>query len=107
MIRVALAAFVGAILAGGAQAAPAGSCDDMVARFDAYLKAHPNATGALPQSVGAQLMHQPTRESIDKAKKQGRAHLEALLAKAKAEQQAKDESGCQATLAEVKWMLQP
>ena len=107
MIRVALAALVGAALAGAAQGAPAGSCDDMVARFDAYLKAHPNATGGLPQSVGAQLMHQPTRDSLDKAKKQGRAHLQALLAKARAEQQAKDESGCQATLAEVQWMLQP
>jgi hypothetical protein len=107
MLRIALAVIVGAALAGGARAAPPGSCDDMVASFDAYLKAHPNATGALPQTVGAQLMHQPTAASLAAAKKQGRAHLEALLAKAKAEQKAHDEGACRATLGEVRWMLKP
>lgn len=107
MLRIALAALIGAAIAGGARAAPPGSCDDMVARFDAYLKTHPNATGALPQTVGAQLMHQPTTAAIAAAKKKGRAHLEDLLDKAKAEQKAHDESACQATLSEVRWMLKP
>jgi hypothetical protein len=107
MIRKGLAMLALALAAGVAQAAPSGSCDDMVAKFDAYLKAHPNATGALPQSVDAQLTYQPSRESLEKAEKEGRAHLYDLLAKAKTQQSAGDESGCRATLTEVQWMLQP
>ncbi len=93
--------------AGAAQAAPGRTCDEMVSRFDAYLKTHPNATADLRQSVDAQLMHQPTRESLELARKEGRQHLLDLLAKAKAEQRAHDESGCRATLSEVRWMMKP
>jgi hypothetical protein len=107
MIRIALAAVVGAALVVGARAAPAGSCDDMVAKFDAYLKTHPDATGTLRQTKSAQLTYQPSRDSVEKAIKEGRQHLYDLLAKAKEQQKVHDESGCQATLAEVKWMLEP
>ena len=93
--------------AGAVQAAPHGSCDDMVARFDAYLKAHPNATAPLRQSVSAQLTHQPTREDIEKAIMEGRKHLYDLLAKAKTQQAANNVLGCRATLAGVKWMIGP
>jgi len=34
----------------------------MVAKFDAYLKAHPNATAPLRQSVSAQLRIKPRKE---------------------------------------------
>jgi hypothetical protein len=90
-----------------APASASGSCDDMVAGLDAFLKAHPSATGALPQTTAAQLMHQPTRDSVAKAKMASREHIVGLLAKAKAQQAAGDARGCQATLAEVRWMLQP
>lgn len=107
MTRIALAVLVAAASAARAWAAPAGSCDDMVARFDAYLKAHPHATGTLPQTNSAQLTYQPSRAEVHKAEREGRAHLYDLLAKAKAEQKAHEESACQGTLAEVKWMLAP
>jgi len=107
MLKTGLAMLVMALAASAAQAAPKGSCDEMVAHLDAYLKVHPNATGELRQSVDAQLMHQPTRESVEKAKMQSRDHLVELLAKAKAEQGAGKERECRATLAEVKWMLHP
>jgi len=109
MLRTGLAMLVAAFAAGAgaAEAAPDVNCDEMVARLDAYLKAHPNATGALRQTTGAQLMHQPTRQSVDEAKKQARENLVALLAKAKAAQSAGDEKGCLASLAEAQWMLLP
>lgn len=107
MTRIAFAALIGAVFAGGAQAAPAGSCDDEVARFDAYLKSHPNATGTLPQSKAAQLTYQPSRAQVENAIKEGRQHLRDLLAKAKAQQKAGEEEGCRATLKEVMWMVQP
>jgi hypothetical protein len=107
MIRSIVAALAIAAACGAAAAAQGGSCDEMVAGFDAFLKSHPNATGALTQTVDAQRRHQPTRDSVEKAEKQGRAHLYDLLATAQKQQQAGDEAGCLSTLAEIKWMLQP
>ena len=96
-----------ALLAATPASAAMNSCDDMVGGLDAFLKAHPTATGVLPQTTAAQLMHQPTRDFVAKAEKESRQHVVGLLAKAKAQQAAGDERGCRATLAEVKWMLQP
>jgi hypothetical protein len=95
------------VVALAASAAQAASCDETVARLDAFLKSHPGATGALPQTVGAQLMHQPTRQSIAQAKRESRDYVVELLAKAKAQRSAGGEQKCRATLAEVEWMLQP
>jgi hypothetical protein len=105
MRKSGLAALI-ALVAGAAQAAPIASCGEMVSHLDAYLMAHPNATGDLRQTVDAQLMHQPTRESVEKAKMESRDHLVELLASAKAHQAAGEERKCRSTLAEVKWMLQ-
>jgi hypothetical protein len=107
MTRIALAALFGVAFVGGAQAAPVGSCDDDVAKFDAYLKTHPNATGTLPQTTSAQLTYQPSRAQVEKAIKEGRQHLYDLLNKAKEQQKAGEEEGCRATLKEVMWMVQP
>jgi hypothetical protein len=107
MLQKGFAVLVVALAASAAQAAPDASCDETVARLDAFLKAHPGATGVLPQTVGAQLMHQPTRESIARAKQESREHVVDLLAKAKAQQSAGQAQRCRATLAEVEWMLQP
>jgi len=110
MLAVVLVASVlvaSVLVASAAAAAPSGSCDDDVAKFDAYLKTHPNATGTLPQSTSAQLTYQPSREEVEKAIKEGRQRLYDLLAKAKAQQKAGEEEGCRATLKEVMWMVQP
>jgi hypothetical protein len=107
MLRKGLSVLVVTLAASAAQAAPNASCDEMVARLDAFLKAHPGATGVLPQTVDAQLMHQPTRQSVERAKQESREHVVGLLAKAKAQQSAGEAQKCRATLAEVEWMLQP
>jgi hypothetical protein len=107
MLPKGFAVLVVALAASAAQAAPNASCDEMVARLDAFLKVHKGVTGALPQTVGAQLMHQPTRQSVAQAKQESREHVVALLARAKAQQSAGEAQKCRATLAEVEWMLQP
>jgi hypothetical protein len=89
-----------------ALAAPS-SCADRVSGLQSYLNAHPDASGTARQTKDAQLMHQPTRESVAKAKQESRENLVAMLAKAKAEQGAGDDKGCRATLAGVAWMLKP
>jgi hypothetical protein len=107
MNRTALAALAVLFVLNAVEAAAAGFCDDDVTKFDTYLKAHPNATGTLPQTTSAQLMHQPSRTEVEKAIKQGRQHLRDLLAKAKAQQKAGEEDGCRSTLKEVMWMARP
>ena len=83
--------------------APNFDADDLEGNRVAQIIA---AIGALPQTTAAQLMHQPTRESVAKAKMASREHIVSLLAKAKKQQAAGNERGCRATLDEVRWMLQ-
>jgi hypothetical protein len=87
--------------------ANAASCADMVSQAEAWLADHPNVVGTEPQTVGAQLDHQPTRESVAKAKTESRDHLAASLAHAKAMQAAGDEAGCRKSFDAVAWMLKP
>ena len=85
----------------------AASCADMVRQAEAYLAAHPEKAGTAPQTVDAQLQHQPTSRSVAKAKMNSRDHLAASLANAKAMQTVGDEAGCRASFATVAWMLKP
>jgi hypothetical protein len=102
-----LLALAGALIVSSAVAAPSASCGDMVADLQSYLDKHPDTSGTRRQTKDAQLMHQPTRDSVAKAKKESRDNLVALLGKAKAEQSAGEAAACRATLAEVHRMLTP
>jgi hypothetical protein len=97
------------LLAALALPAPAlaASCPQMVAGLERYLAAHPGQTGTRPQTQAAQLMHQPTAESVAKAKMESRDNLSVLLAKARAEHATGDEQGCRKTLGDVERMLKP
>ena len=97
------------VLAALALPAPAfaASCADMVSQAEAYLAAHPDKAGTRPQTVDAQLQHQPTRESVAKAKMDSRDHLAASLSNARAMQAAGDEAGCRKSFSAVAWMLRP
>jgi hypothetical protein len=85
----------------------AATCAEMVTQAEARLADHPNVVGTEPQTIGAQLDHQPTRESVAKAKMESRDHLAASLAHAKAMQAAGDEAGCLKSFDAVAWMLKP
>jgi len=98
-----------ALLAAFALPAPAiaASCADMVSKAEVYLAAHPDKAGTRPQTVDAQLQHQPTRDSVAKARMDSRDHLAAALSNAKAMQAAGDEAGCRKSFDAVAWMLKP
>ena len=85
----------------------AANCADMVSKAEAYLAAHPDKAGTRPQTVDAQLQHQPTRDSVAKARMDSRDHLAASLSNAKAMQAAGDEAGCRKAFDAVAWMLKP
>jgi len=105
MSRYAVLTLIGVLASSPALAAPGAACGDMIASLSAYLDAHPERAGTLPQTKDAQLMHQPTRQSVAKAKMESHDNLVALLAKAKSEQAGGDEKGCRHTLGYVEWML--
>ena len=107
MFRLVIAALAMGLAAGGAQAASGATCGRMIDDLQSYLDAHPEISGTRKQTKDAQLMHQPTRESVAKAKMQSRDNLVALLAKAKSQQNEGDDVGCRSTLADVERMLKP
>jgi hypothetical protein len=96
-----------ALTAQAAAAAPPASCAHSIERAEAYLAAHPEASGTRRQTVDAQLMHQPTQAAVAKAKQESREGLAGLLTKARSQQRAGDLAGCEATLADVMRMLAP
>ncbi len=85
----------------------AASCAAMVSQAEVWLASHPDKVGTGPQTIAAQLNHQPTRDSVAKARMQSRDHLAASLDRAKAMQAAGDEAGCRKSFAAVAWMLKP
>ena len=72
----------------GLTAAPAwaGPCSNAIAQLEGTVNrsaTHPNIELTLPQTVGAQLGHQPTPDSIEQARKQAHSIFAEILARAK------------------------
>ena len=67
--------------------ASAGPCAGEIADFRSSLSrdknGEPTFIGTAPQSIGAQLEHQPTRESVERAKKQAQAQILMVVTKPK------------------------
>jgi hypothetical protein len=87
--------------------AHAGPCGDEAVEWQRRLEAHPELVGTAPQTVDAQLMHQPTPASIDSAKKAARVAVAEVLAKAKAADDAGKPEQCREALAKAKLRLKP
>ena len=104
MIReVCIVSFVAA-LAIGTASAHAGPCTADIASFEAEVRAArggPDAGPSGPQSIGAQMEHQPTPESVARAKKQAQARFDAVLARAKTLDSQSD-AACAGVLAEAR-----
>jgi hypothetical protein len=87
--------------------AKAGPCTTDIAQFEAAIRrsaGNPNAGLTAPQSVGAQLEHQPTPESIKRANERLHARFAATMARAKQLDAQGDRNGCSATLNAAKRM---
>jgi hypothetical protein len=85
--RTNTAWIVAAVLLVSTASAQAGPCSADIAQFESTIRRP--ATNPLPeptgrQTIGAQLGHQPTPDSVSRAEGQAQAGFEAALARAKA-----------------------
>ncbi|HML07803.1 MAG TPA: hypothetical protein VK430_06700 [Xanthobacteraceae bacterium] len=100
-----MAALAIAALVGAAATAEAGPCTVQIAQFErqiARAAPGPGSGPSGPQSVGAQLHHQPTAESIENAERQAAAEAAAALDRAKRADAEGDASACAKALKDAK-----
>ena len=102
--RIAMRALVAvAVLGLSLTAAHAGPCSEKIAQFEQAVRqsaGNPNAGPMAPQSIGAQLDHQPTPGSVERAQ----ATFAATLARAKRLDARGNRAGCTRALAAAKRM---
>src|ERR1700730_13952657 len=90
-----------------AAAAQAGPCSEDIAQFEAAMRqsaGNPNAGLTAPQSVGAQLGHEPTPDSLKRAQERLQAKFSAAMARAKRLDARGDRTGCSRALSAAKRM---
>jgi hypothetical protein len=105
--RKITAALVCAVLALAASNALAGPCTSDIADFEAAIRAsqgNPLAGLTAPQSVGADLSHQPTPASVAQAQQRLKKSFAATMARAKRYDAQGNGLGCTRELAKAKRM---
>jgi len=103
----ATALIIGAVLCLSATFAQAGPCSKDIAQFESAIRqsaGNPSAGLTAPQSVGAQLEHQPTPQSVKRAQLHLRANFAAAMARAKLLDSRGDHTGCSSALSAAKRM---
>jgi len=98
----------GALLVLSAASANAASCSSEIAKFEDVVRQSENshaAGPAAPQSIDAQLGHQPTARSVLRAERQAQTEFEASLARAKNFAARGDDAECMQALGVVKLMF--
>ena len=101
------AALVGAVLALAAPNAWAGPCTSDIAAFEAAIagsQGNPLAGLTAPQSVGAQLGHEPTPASVKKAQDRLKSKFAAAMARATRYDAQGNRLGCTRELTAAKRM---
>ena len=87
--------------------AQAGPCSEDIAQFEAAMRrsaGNPNAGLTAPQSVGAELGHQPTPGSLKRTQERLQAQFSAAMARAKWLDAKGDRAGCSRALSAAKRM---
>src|SRR5258708_17663628 len=100
-------AVIWAVLAFAATNALAGPCTSDIADFEAAIRnsqGNPLAGLTAPQSVGAQLEHQPTPSSVKQAEQRLKATFAATMARAKRYDAQSNRLGCTRELNAAKQM---
>jgi len=94
-----------AALVAGTVNSQAGPCTAQIAQIERYLRSTapgPDSGPTLPQSVGAQLHHQPTPGSVQGAEGKARADGLAALDRARNADAAGDASACAQAIEDAK-----
>jgi len=109
MERSRIVTFAALALIGGSAVSYAGPCTTQISQVEQRIRAAqvsspPGGAGDAsgPQSVGAQLHHQPTPNSVQNAERTANADGEAALGRARNADAAGDASACNKALAEAK-----
>ena len=96
-------------LIGGAAASEAGPCTTQISKVEQQIRkvqaaSRPGGAGepTAPQSVGAQLHHQPTPQTVESAESKARASAEAALDRARKADAEGDASACAEALKEAR-----
>jgi hypothetical protein len=106
-LRGTTAPIVCAMLCLSIPVARAGPCSEDIAQFEAAIRqsaGNPNAGLTAPQSVAAQLDHQPTPASLKRAQKRLQSTFSATMARAKRLDAVGDRTGCSRALSAAKRM---
>jgi hypothetical protein len=101
------AALAGAVLALAASHAWAGPCTSDIAEFEAAIarsQGNPLAGLTAPQSIGADLNHQPTQTSVKAAQARLKKTFAATMARAKRYDAQGNQAGCTRELTAAKRM---
>jgi hypothetical protein len=106
--------FAAALVIGGtlgqiAMPAAAGPCTKMIVQFERTARQSADIPGGGPtaaQSIGAQLGHQPTPSSVERANMKAQRRFDAALTRAKI-LDAKGKRGCAPALAEAEELFNP
>jgi len=96
---------IAAVLVGGAVNAQAGPCTAGIAEVERYVQTtapSPTTGPTAPQSVGAQLHHQPTPGSVEGAESKARGDGLAALERARKADAAGDAAACTSALEDAK-----
>jgi hypothetical protein len=109
MDRSRIVTFAAVTLVGGSAVCNAGPCTTQISQLEQVIR-HDRATSppggagdpSAPQSVGAQLHHQPTPGSVERAERQAIADGDAALTRAKKADADGDASACAKALTDAK-----
>jgi hypothetical protein len=90
----------------GLTAADANPCTDQITQIE-HVMQQPKVNTLAPQTVVAQLHHQPTPETVENAAEKGRAEVGALLARAKVLDAEGNAAECMNVVSRLKIQLGP
>jgi hypothetical protein len=90
-----------------AASATAGECAKDVAEFQQQLERQRDDVGTAPQSVGAQLGHQPTPESVAQAEAKAKTEIAIVLEQAKQFDAEGKQRECMDALAKARLLVHP
>lgn len=105
MHRLRVVIFAAVTLIGGTVIACAGPCTAQIAQVERSIRRTtpgPAAGPTAPQSIGAQLHHQPTPGSVESAEIKAREAAEAALDSARNADAAGDAGACKRALEDAK-----
>jgi hypothetical protein len=88
-------------------AAPAAECAAQIVELEQPLERQPDLVGTAPQTIDAQLEHQPTPSSVAQAQVRAKSDLARTLEQAKALDEQGRERECVAVLAKARILLNP